>query len=109
MTELKALSIAGADDSEEIARAELYGLLSRLWVAPPDDDLLAQFRVAVTDAPQPGGFLEAPWQALVSAMRDTTIPQSEPPSTSTASTRAGHPSARRPARPCVVRAASSSG
>jgi TorA maturation chaperone TorD len=26
----------------------------------------------VTEAPQPGGFLEAPWQALVAAMRATT-------------------------------------
>jgi TorA maturation chaperone TorD len=69
--ELKALGFATADDSEEIARAELYGLLARLWIAPPDDELLTQFRVAVTEAPQPGGFLEAPWQALVAAMRAT--------------------------------------
>jgi TorA maturation chaperone TorD len=63
---------ASGDDSEEIARAELYGLLARLWIAPPDAELLSQFRVAVTEAPQPGGFLEAPWQALVAAMRATT-------------------------------------
>ena len=63
---------AAADDSEELARAELYGLLARLWIAPPDAELLTQFRVAVTEAPQPGGFLEAPWQALVAAMRATT-------------------------------------
>lgn len=69
--ELKALSFATADDSEEIARAELYGLLARLWIAPPDAGLLTQFGVAVTEAPQPGGFLEAPWQALVTAMRAT--------------------------------------
>ena len=60
---------ASADDSEELARAELYGLLASLWLAPPDAALLTQFRVAVTEAPQPGGFLEAPWQALVAAMR----------------------------------------
>jgi TorA maturation chaperone TorD len=71
--ELKALSFATADDSEEIARAELYGLLARLWIAPPDAALLAQFGVAVTEAPQPGGFLEAPWQALVAAMRATSV------------------------------------
>jgi TorA maturation chaperone TorD len=57
---------------EELARAELYGLLARLWVAPPDAALLQQFAVAVTEAPQPGGFLEAPWQALVAAMRAAT-------------------------------------
>ena len=70
--EVRALSFATADDSEEIARAELYGLLARLWIAPPDDELLTQFRVAVTQAPQPGGYLEAPWQSLVAAMRATT-------------------------------------
>ncbi len=73
MSDLKALSFASVDDSEEIARAELYGLLAQLWLAPPDAGLLAQFGVAVTDAPQPGGFMEAPWQALVAAMRATTL------------------------------------
>ena len=63
---------AAGDLSEELARAELYGLLAQLWLAPPDAELLTQFRVAVTEAPQPGGFLEAPWQALVAAMRATT-------------------------------------
>lgn len=58
--------------SEEIARAELYGLLARLWLAAPDAALLQQFQVAVTEAPEAGGFLEAPWQALVAQMRATT-------------------------------------
>ena len=71
-SDLTALSFATADDSEELARAELYGLLARLWIAPPDAELLTQFGVAVTEAPQPGGHLEAPWQALVAAMRATT-------------------------------------
>lgn len=69
----QAVSIASADDSEELARAELYGLLARLWIGPPDAELLTQFRVAVTEAPQAGSFLEAPWQSLVSAMRATTV------------------------------------
>lgn len=68
----EALSFAAPDDSDELARAELYGLLARLWLGPPDVELLTQFRVAVTEAPQPGGFLEAPWQELVAAMRATT-------------------------------------
>jgi len=59
--------------SEEIARAELYGLLARLWLAPPDAALLDQFRVAVTEAPEAGGHLEAPWQALVAEMRAATV------------------------------------
>ena len=61
------------DDSEELARAEFYGLLSRLWLAPPDAELLQQFSVAVTQAPHEGGLLEAPWQALVGALRTTTV------------------------------------
>jgi TorA maturation chaperone TorD len=66
------LRFASADGSEELARAELYGLLAQLWIAPPDDALLQQFKVAVTQAPEAGGVLEAPWQALVAAMRSTT-------------------------------------
>lgn len=58
--------------SEEIARAELYGLLAGLWLAPPDAALLQQFRVAVTQSPEMGGFLEGPWEELVAAMRATS-------------------------------------
>ena len=71
--EPRALSFATADDSEELARAELYGLLASLWLAPPATALLQQFKVAVTEAPQPGGHLEAPWGALVAAMRATSV------------------------------------
>jgi TorA maturation chaperone TorD len=68
----RALRFASVDHSEELARAELYGLLARLWMAPPDAALLGQFRVAVTEAPEAGGLLEAPWHALVAALRSTT-------------------------------------
>jgi len=61
------LSTAGLD--EETARAELYGLLAALYYAPPAPDLLAQLRVAVTEAPAPGGFLEEPWRTLVGVAR----------------------------------------
>ncbi|MFM2066738.1 MAG: hypothetical protein RLZZ584_1647 [Pseudomonadota bacterium] len=66
------IRFAPADDSDELARAELYGLLARLWLAPPDAELLGQFKVAVTEAPTPGGLLEAPWGQLVAAMRATS-------------------------------------
>lgn len=72
MTTTDPLSFAHADDSDELARAELYGLLAQLWLAPPDADLLLQFRTAVTQAPERGGHLEAPWEALVAALRATT-------------------------------------
>lgn len=60
---------------EEVARAELYGVLAALYYAPPDSDWLAQLRVAVTEAPMAGGFLEEPWQQLVGAARDMSAAQ----------------------------------
>ena len=63
------LGFVAADDGDELARAELYGLLAGLWLAPPDAALLQQFAVAVTQAAEPGAFLEPSWQALVSALR----------------------------------------
>ncbi len=68
----QSLKFATADDGEELARAELYGLLAGLWLTPPDEALLQQFGVAVTQAPQPGAYLEAPWGDLVAALRATT-------------------------------------
>ncbi len=55
---------------EETARAELYGLLAALYYAPAPPELLAQLRVAATEAPTAGGFLEEPWRALVGAGRE---------------------------------------
>ena len=55
---------------EETARAELYGLIAELFYAPPTPALLAQLRVAATEAPASGGFLEEPWRALVGTARD---------------------------------------
>ena len=48
MSELQ-LSNDGLD--EEIARAEVYGLLAQLYQAPPAPELLANLRVAATEAP----------------------------------------------------------
>ena len=54
---------------EEIARAEVYGLLARLWYAAPDAELLGAFSVAPTEAPAAGAFLEEPWRQLVGTAR----------------------------------------
>ena len=60
---------APADDSEELARAEVYGLLSALFKAPPSAELYRQLQVAVTEAPTAGAFLEGAFGALVQASR----------------------------------------
>jgi len=57
---------------EETARAEIYGLLAQLYYAPPPAGLLAALRVAVTEAPAQGAFLEEPWRQLVGAARELT-------------------------------------
>ena len=65
------LSSSSALD-EETARAEIYGLLAQLFYQVPSPELLAQLRVAVTEAPVAGGFLEEPWRQLVAASRVST-------------------------------------
>jgi TorA maturation chaperone TorD len=67
-TSTSTIPVSSALD-EETARAEVYGLLAALYYAPPTADLLAQLRVAATEAPAPGGFLEEPWRELVAAAR----------------------------------------
>ena len=54
---------------EETARAEVYGLLSALYYAPPTAELISNIRVAVTEAPAAGALLEASWGELVAAAR----------------------------------------
>jgi TorA maturation chaperone TorD len=58
-----------ADDREELARAEVYGLLAQLFYAPPSQALYEQIRAAPTQAPIPGGLLEASWSELVAVAR----------------------------------------
>ncbi len=60
---------------EETARAEIYGLLSQLYYAAPSAELLGQLQVAVTEAPDAGGFLEEPWRDLVASARSLSQAQ----------------------------------
>lgn len=60
---------------EEVARAEMYGLLATLFYQPPDEALLAQLQAAVTEAPESGGFLEEPWRAVVAQARSLSAAQ----------------------------------
>jgi TorA maturation chaperone TorD len=62
---------------EEIARADVYGLLAQLFYAAPGADLLEAIRVAVTDAPAQGAFLEEPWRGFVAAAREVSNSQAK--------------------------------
>lgn len=61
--------VSAPDDREELARAEVYGLLASLYHAAPGSALYEQLRVAVTEAPTAGAFLETSWSELVAASR----------------------------------------
>lgn len=54
---------------EETARAEIYGVLAQLYYATPAPELLAALRIAPTEAPAAGAFLEEPWRQLVGSAR----------------------------------------
>ena len=70
-----ALQFSTPDDREELARAEVYGLLASLFYSAPSADLYEQLRVAVTEAPARGAFLESSWSELVAATRRLTLAQ----------------------------------
>ena len=65
----QAMQFSTPDDGEELARAEVYGVLAHLFVGAPGAELYEQLRVAPTEAPAAGGFLEEPWRELVAAAR----------------------------------------
>jgi TorA maturation chaperone TorD len=69
VTTPQPIGFAAADDAEELARAEVYGLLAALFYAPPTAEMHGQFQVAVTEAPAAGGFLEHSWGELVAVAR----------------------------------------
>ena len=63
------LTLSSALD-EETARSELYGLLALMYYAQPATELIANLRVAATEAPAAGAFLEESWRALVGVARE---------------------------------------
>lgn len=70
--ESMSLNLSGAATAaldEETARAEMYGVLAQFYYAPPDALMLEALRVAVTEAPVAGGFLQDAWQNWVSVAR----------------------------------------
>ena len=55
---------------EETARSELYGLLALMYYAHPATELISKLRLAVTEAPAPGAFMQEPWRVLVGLARE---------------------------------------
>ena len=70
---MKALAFTTLDDHEEIARAEVYGVLAHLYVGPPDEALHERLRTAVTEAPVAGAFLERSWSDVVAAAQRLSV------------------------------------
>ena len=68
-----AIQFGMPDDREEIARAEVYGLLAALFVAPPSAEIYEQLQVAVTEAPSAGAFLETSWSEVVAVSRRLSL------------------------------------
>ncbi|MEO7242483.1 MAG: molecular chaperone TorD family protein [Variovorax sp.] len=64
-------------EREELARAEIYGLLAQSLHAAPSAALHAQLSVAPTEAPAAGAFLERSWSEVVGAARRLTPAQVE--------------------------------
>jgi TorA maturation chaperone TorD len=61
---------AGSLDGEDVARANLYGLISRLFYAPPDPNLLAEIsRSRGGEEAGDSGGLVAAWRSLQEACR----------------------------------------
>ena len=70
MTEASPLQFVPTLPPEEVARANFYGLLARLFYAPPDATLLQALAASneVEAEGEDDGFAEA-WQALAAAAR----------------------------------------
>ncbi len=60
---------------EETARSELYGLLALVYYGQPAPEFIADLRLAVTETPAAGAYLQEPWRALVAQARELTDAQ----------------------------------
>jgi TorA maturation chaperone TorD len=62
-------TVASPLEPEDIARANLYGLIGRLYYAPPDPNLLAEISRGATGEEEQGSGLGAGWRAVQEACR----------------------------------------
>jgi TorA maturation chaperone TorD len=68
MSGAQSLNFAPTLSPEEAARANLYGLVARLFYAPPDEHLISEL-LAASDGGEERSPLGAAWHALVEACR----------------------------------------
>ena len=66
---MKTAMLSDEAMDDELARAEVYGLLAALFQAARAPELYAQLQVAATQAPVAGAFLEHSFSELVAASR----------------------------------------
>lgn len=68
MSGAQPLSFVPTLPPEEAARANLYGVIARLFYAPPDEQLISELQLANVDPGDPAP-LAAAWRAMVEASR----------------------------------------
>jgi len=68
MSGAQPLNFAPTLPPEEAARAGLYGLIARLFYAPPDEQFISELQLANVDASD-ASPLAAAWRAMVDASR----------------------------------------
>ncbi|MDD2926239.1 molecular chaperone TorD family protein [Rhodoferax sp.] len=68
-------AVASSALDEETARSELYGLLAHVYYAQLAPEFVANLRLAATETPAAGAFLEEPWRALVGIAREMSDAQ----------------------------------
>jgi TorA maturation chaperone TorD len=68
MSGAQPLNFAPTLPPEEAARANLYGVIARLFYAPPDEQLVAELQLANVD-PGDRSPLATAWRAMVEASR----------------------------------------
>ncbi len=73
MSDAVALQAVPPASPEDEARANLYGLLARLFYAPPDANFISELRLSAAESPQAqaltaqGDALRSAWSGLVAA------------------------------------------
>ena len=68
MSGAQPLSFVPTLPPEEAARANLYGVIARLFFAPPDEQLISELQLAGGDAAD-GSALTGAWRAMVEGCR----------------------------------------